>query len=174
MQPSQPVQGQVDFRIIQNEDAAFLYQLYASTRDWESALSQKDNPNWSKADEEDFLRMQFRLQTEGYATSFPNAIHRIVQLNGQDAGRLIIDMADTHLHVIDISLLPQFRGLGLGSDILRGLMAQAAGGKVPVKLSVDRMSPAQRMYARLGFQRTSETASHVAMEWQPDTGPKVL
>lgn len=157
----------VDFRIIENKDTAFLNQLFHSSREWEFAQAAMEDSEKSH-----FLDVQFKLQSQGYAESFPNAIHRIITLNNQDIGRLIVDAQDDNLRVVDLSILPEFQGRGIGSDVMRGLMAEASGGKVPVRLHVARLSPAQKLYARLGFEITGVVGNHLALEWKPDLTPR--
>ncbi len=53
------------------------------------------------------------------------------------------------LLLVDISLLPEARGSGLGTAILKDLVAAETG---PVQLHVERTNRARRLYERLGFE----------------------
>ena len=66
------------------------------------------------------------------------------------------------------------RGRGIGTDLLRSLMNEAHGGKVPVRLHVEKHSPALNLYLRHGFRAVSDAGHHVAMEWMPNTGPREI
>ena len=160
-------QNKISFRVIGNEDNSFLRRLYASTREWEFELTQ-----WSPADKDDFLSRQFEIQDQYYKTTYLGAVFRIIQLDGADIGRLYIDRRDDHLLIIDLTLLPGYRGKGIGTDILRSLLNEAHGGKVPVRLHVERNSPALSLYLRHGFKVTGTNGNHYAMEWRPDLGPR--
>ena len=48
--------GKITFRLIEDKDMEFLYQVYASTREEELA-----QVNWDAAQKEEFLRMQFKV-----------------------------------------------------------------------------------------------------------------
>lgn len=167
--PLSPIGGQVAFRVIHATDTAFLFRVYASTRDWEFRLT-----TWSEADKADFLRRQFDLQDRHYEQAFPTAVRRIVTLDGVDVGRLYVQRQDDCLRIIEFSFLPEARGRGIGTDILRSLLNEAHGGKVPVRLSVERGSPAVRLYQRHGFQVTGQAGHHLALEWRPATGPREI
>ena len=163
LQPVLP-KGKVTFRIIENSDDEFLFQLYASTR----AEEMDAVIGWSEGDKEHLLRGQFHAQSHYYALGYIGAIHRIIQLDGVDIGRLIVNRADDHMRIIDLSLLPDYRGRGIGTDILRSLMNEAHGGKVPVRLAAIIGSPAARLYLRHGFLPVERRGYHVELEWKYD------
>jgi len=157
---AKPKQGKVEFRIIENDDQEFLFQLFASTREWEMQYA-----IMSDGDKDHFLRGQFELQSRSFSLNNIGAVHRIIQLDKVDIGRLIVNRADDHLHIIDLSILTHWRGRGIGTDILRSLLNEAHGGKVPVRLHVEKVSPAMRLYQRHGFKPIADLGNHLKMEW---------
>lgn len=162
----QPSQGKITFRVIANEDADFVYRVYCGTRDWEFQYTV-----WPADEKERFLRQQFEAQDASYQLRFPRATRRIIQIDGIDIGRIILERQDDCLRLIDLSLLPEWRGRGIGGDILRSLLNEALGGKVPMRLHVMKTSPALALYLRHGFRRIGESGHHYALEWQPDLRP---
>ncbi len=163
------MQGTVEFRIIHDTDRAFLERLYAASRDWEM-----QHVNMDEAAKATFLKQQFEAQDRAYKSTYLAAVHRIIQLDGTDIGRLIVDRQDDCLRIIDLSILPEYRGRGIGTDILRSLMNEAHGGKVPVRLHTRQNSPALRLYLRHGFRATEEVGAYYALEWMPDLRPAEL
>lgn len=159
----------VSFRVIHDRDRDFLFVLYATMREWEFALT-----IWTDADKADFLKQQFEAQERSYRSSFPGAVFRIIVLDGVDVGRLTVDRRDDCLHLIDLALLPDHRGRGIGTDILRSLLNEAHGGKVPVRLNVQAGNPALRLYLRHGFRQVGRAGHHLTLEWRPDTGPREI
>lgn len=155
--------GQVQFRVITNDDDQFLLDLYKSTRAEEMA-----HAIMSQGDKDHFLEGQFKMQSESYALSFVGATHRIIQLDGVDVGRLIVLRTDRMLRIIDLSLLPSVQGIGLGTDLLRSLLNEAHGGKVPVRLAAMAGSPALGLYLRHGFKPKETRGHHYEMEWRPE------
>ncbi len=63
---------------------------------------------------------------------------------------------------VTIALMPSYRGQGIGTRLLRQLLADAeAAGHPGLSLSVHAKNPARRLYQRLGFVRV---ASRVAAD----------
>ncbi len=151
----------IEFRVITDTDREFLFEVYASTRAWEFEYT-----NWTKADKDDFLRRQFEAQDRAYKMTYLGAVHRIIQLDEIDIGRLYVDRQDQQLLIIDFALLPRYQNQGIGSDILKSLINEAWNGRVPIRLHVEQNSPAVEFYLRHGFQKTHMNGHHFAMEWK--------
>src|SRR5882672_3989068 len=86
-------------------DEAFLFEVYASTRTAELAAT-----GWSEPQQESFLRMQFQAQDKHYRGNYPGADLQIIRVDGQPAGRLYIHRRAGEIRIMDIALLPAFRG----------------------------------------------------------------
>jgi ribosomal protein S18 acetylase RimI-like enzyme len=136
----------VALRPAAESDGDFLRALFASTRARELAFLR------GGAARALFLDLQFKAQRESYRHSYPQATDAIIEVGGAAAGRLYVDRADAGLHLIDIALLPEYRGRGIGTALLRALLAEAAQANGKLTLSVAASNPAQRLYERLGFK----------------------
>jgi GNAT superfamily N-acetyltransferase len=145
----------------QPSDEAFLYELYASTRQDELEAA-----GWPPEMRGGFLTMQFRARQQGYRSAFEGAEFQIIQVNGVKAGEIILYRSADGLRVVDIALLPHFRNVGVGTAILRRVLDEAAAARQPVHLKVDRGSRAERLYRRLGFSKISETELDQELEWR--------
>src|SRR3954454_19958129 len=88
-------------------DRPFLLEVYASTRADELALVP-----WDDASKRTFVAQQFAAQEVHYARHFPDASVSVIEVDGKPAGRLFVDRREREIHVVDISLLPAFRGRG--------------------------------------------------------------
>lgn len=152
--------SRVSLRQAGPEDDAFLLALYADTRADEMAAWGLD-----AATREMLVQMQFRAQHGQYAAQYPDADHDIVLLDGRPVGRLYVDRTEERLLLIDVSLGAEVRGRGLGTRLLRGLLAEAGRAGLPVQLSVRRANPARRLYARLGFTATGGDDVYEQMAW---------
>ena len=73
-------------RPITPDDEAFLYRLYASTREEELALL-----DWQEAQKETLLGMQFAAQHAFYREQFPQAAFQLLILENEPIGRLYVD-----------------------------------------------------------------------------------
>lgn len=139
-------------------DQEFSYQVYASTRLEELALIP-----WPDVKKEAFVRMQFEIRDQQYRSEYPEALTEIILCNDVPAGTLITSQTADTLFLVDIALLPHFRGAGIGARILQDLQAQ--GKKVILHVLKD--NPAQHLYSRLGFVTVAEDSMYLGMEWNP-------
>jgi len=148
-------------RRVQSDESDFLYRVYASTRTDELA-----SVGWDASQQEAFLRMQFKLQTQGYRQQFPNADYQIVLHDGQMVGRLIVARRLEEIRLIDLALLPEHRGLGIGSGIIHALQHEAGQAGKPLRLHVEVFNRAQRLYDRLDFVPIATGAIYLELEWR--------
>lgn len=116
-----------------------------------------------------FLNMQFNAQQQYYAAQFPDAHWEILELDNVAIGYLCTDHRPNKIHLIDISILPQFRGQGIGSFLLKGMLAEAASLDKCVFIHVEQSNPAMRLYQRLGFKLEQDDGIYLQMEWRPST-----
>jgi ribosomal protein S18 acetylase RimI-like enzyme len=152
----------VAWRSAHPEDEEFLSALYTSTRAEEVAAW-----GWTAAQEEAFLRMQFQAQRQAYQWQFPGADHQIILRQGQPVGRCLVYRTEAEIRLVDLALLPEDRGAGLGSAVVQALLDEAQQAGKPVRLHVTPTNRAARWYARLGFKPIGETPTHLSMEWSP-------
>jgi ribosomal protein S18 acetylase RimI-like enzyme len=156
----------LSLRPVAPEDDAFLFELYASTRQDIASLG------LGATQLEALLRVQWMAQRHSHAVRYPHAEHQLVLVNGRPAGRLWVALGPEELRVVDVSLLPAHRGLGLGTALLRSLQEEAAAAGKPLRLSVAWDNPARRLYVRLGFTPVDGAATdaaepYLALEWRP-------
>ena len=144
------------------EDQDFLYSVYASTRADEMRLAQ-----WDIGQAEAFLRMQFDAQRAFYAEHYPNARYQIILLDDQRVGRLYVDRWESEIRIMDIALLPAYRGRGIGSTLLNTVFEEARASDLPVTIHVERFNPALRWYEALGFRAREDKGVYLLMAWQP-------
>lgn len=152
----------ITFRPINNEDVEFLYRVYASTREEEMAMT-----GWSEPQIEEFLQMQFTLQHTQYLQEYKNASFEIILLDKVPIGRLYVDRRKQEIRILDIAFFPEFRGRGIGSQILKELISEADKKKLPLNCHVEHNNPAQKLYERLGFEKKELRGMHYFMERLP-------
>ncbi|NQD96317.1 GNAT family N-acetyltransferase [Pseudomonas sp. CrR25] len=139
-------------------DQAFLQRLYASTRETEMSRS-----GWPAAVIDGFLRQQFSLQHNYYQEHFPDGEFWLIERAGEAIGRLYLFWGETTLQLIDIALLPEYRGAGLGTTLLDGLRERADARGLAMGLHVETDNPALRLYRRLGFTVIGESGIYLEM-----------
>lgn len=143
----------------------FLYRLYASTRLAEMAVT-----GWGESQVEAFLRMQFRLQHNQYTQNYPGASFAIILVGALPAGRLYVDRKEDGIRVIDIALLPEFRGKGIGGRIMRGLAQEADAKGLVMSLHVELNNPILPFYKVLGFKEIELSGIYYFMEREEVNG----
>ncbi len=119
------------------------------------------------AQQEMILKLQFTAQQRHYDIAFAGADHQIIILNEQPAGRIMVYRSESEVRLVDIALLSEHRGKGVGAMIVSSLIEESRAASKPVTLHVAKDNRAARLYERLGFQITGDTGSHYKMEWWP-------
>jgi ribosomal protein S18 acetylase RimI-like enzyme len=168
MESKEGAKSTVELRPIAAEDMEFLLRVYGSTRADELALV----PDWSAAQKEAFVRMQFEAQHAWYQEHYGGAQFDVVLVDGEPAGRLYVHRRGSEIRLVDITLLPEFRGRGLGGRLLADLMAEAAAAGKPLTIHVEKYNPAMRLYRRLGFTAIADRGPYDLMEWR--AGPRAV
>lgn len=150
----------VTFRNETAGDLEFAAALYASTREEEL----RPVP-WTDEQKQFFLRSQFDAQSVHYHQHYSDAEYLIIERGGAAAGRLYLHWNRDDLRIIDIALMPEHRGHGIGHEILVALQSEAAAKECSVSIHVERNNPAMRLYERLGFQPVDEHGMYLLMQW---------
>ncbi len=152
----------LNFRPIRESDRAFLFELYSSTRTDELAIT-----DWTDEQKNIFLQQQFTAQDTYYRENFPQATFLIILNAEKPIGRLYTDRRTDEIRLIDIALLPEYRGKGFGTGLLKDLQTEAVQAGKPLRIHVEKFNPALRLYERLGFARIADTGVYYLMEWSP-------
>jgi ribosomal protein S18 acetylase RimI-like enzyme len=127
-------------------DRPFLLELYTSVRGAEMAMVP-----WAEAQKRAFVEMQFEAQLRGYAETHPGGTHQIILSAGKPAGRVYLDRDERAIHILDITIAPAGRSLGLGSAVLGEILAEADKTGKTVGIFVEDFNSSRRLFERLGF-----------------------
>jgi len=152
----------LNFRPIAASDMRFLADLYAAGRAGEVAPLP-----WSAEQKAAFLRMQFEAQHAHYMAHYPDAHWLIATIAERPVGRLYLECWPSEVRIIDIALLPDARGMGLGTAMLEDVMALAADEAKGVGIHVEHANRARRLYERLGFRQVADQGVYALMHWEP-------
>jgi GNAT superfamily N-acetyltransferase len=150
----------VTLRPATEADREFLVGIYASTRDEE--LSQV---SWAPGQREAFVRMQFDAQDADYRQRNPEGTFDVIEVGGRPAGRLYVDRRPGDIRIVEISLAPEFRGAGVGGQLIARLMDEAAVSGCTLSIHVEIHNRAAELYARTGFDVVAEHGLYRRMEW---------
>jgi ribosomal protein S18 acetylase RimI-like enzyme len=155
-----PANLSLRLRPITPEDDSFLRRLFASTRAEELAIT-----GWNDEQKAAFCRMQFDAQSAHYRKHYADASFDVIERDGEAAGRLLVWRSEKEILIVDIALLPEHRGAGIGTRFLRELQEEARSAGKPLTIHVERYNPALRLYERLGFKTVEEQEVYLLMHW---------
>ena len=151
----------ITLRPMTDADLPFLERLYGTTREAELART-----GWTDEEKASFIRFQFEAQHAHYTKHYAAADFLVIERAGQPIGRLYLDWRKDELRIVDIALMPEARGDGLGTGLLTELQDRARERNVAVSIHVEQMNPAMTLYRRLGFQKVDEHGVYDLMEWR--------
>ena len=114
-----------------------------------------------------FLNQQFDLQRHHYQTHYDDAQFSVIEVDGTPVGRLYLWRGSRDHRIVDISLLPEWSGKGIGGAILDSVRNEAAAARRSVSIHVEQFNPARRLYDRKGFREISEDGPYWLMKWSP-------
>ena len=155
----------ISLRPITPADDSFLAGVYASTRAEELAIT-----GWSEQQKTAFCRMQFDAQSADYRQNYPGALFQIIERDGVSIGRLYVGHVEREIRIIDISLLPEHRGSGTGTQMLHDLQEEARSAGKSLTIHVERFNPALRLYERLGFHQIEDKGVYLLMSGEEQRG----
>ena len=133
--------------------------MYASTRAEELSVVP-----WDDAQKAAFLRQQFDAQDAWWRENYAEASFDVIVVDGEPAGRLYVHRGAREIRIVDVALLPEHRGNGVGSRLLEDLLAEADEAGKSVTIHVERMNPALRLYDRLGFRVAEDKGVYFFLE----------
>ncbi|HET7270467.1 MAG TPA: GNAT family N-acetyltransferase [Rubrobacter sp.] len=154
-----PITYDLTLRPVEPGDEAFLYRVYASTREEELART-----GWDETQKAAFLRMQFDAQSNYYEEHYRGAAFSVILSGGHPAGRLYVARWPEEIRIVDIALLPGHRGMGIGTRLLKDLISESEESGKPLSIHVERFNPALRLYQRLGFRAVEDKGVYLLME----------
>ena len=152
----------IELRPEVKKDTAFIEAVYRSAREAELNLT-----NWTEQQKSAFALMQCMAQLSEYKIKFPGALFQVIVFNKRNAGRLYTWETDNEIRLIDITLLPQFRGRFIGTALLKDLVKRSDKVQKKISLHVDPTNPALHLYQRLGFIHIKNNGRHYYMERNP-------
>ena len=138
----------LSFSPITSSDSTFLSALYNTTRENELAVVP-----WTEEQKAAFLETQFQAQHQHYIAKYPTGSFQLIKYDGENIGRLYLCELDDEIRIIDISIMPEFRGKGIGAKIISDILRDAAK---PVRIYLESFNPSQALFKRLGFAPVSD------------------
>ena len=152
----------IQLRPVEEKDTAFIEVVYRTTREIELNYT-----NWSEHQKDAFISMQSTAQLADYKTKCPGARFQIIIYNKKNAGRFFTCETENDIRLLDITLLPEFAGQGIGTNLLLRLIERSNKVQKKISLHVIASNPALKLYQRLGFVHIKKDGFYYYMERQP-------
>jgi len=144
------------------EDEALRFELFAAEK-----ASELERIGLAEAQYRSLLEMQYRGRALSYAAQYPEVEEWIVCTQaGSGIGRYLLAKTAKGIRLLDLAVLPQWRGRGIGTGVLQELAQRSCVAEVAFSLRVVKGNQATRLYARLGFQVIAEDEISYEMVWQ--------
>jgi len=153
----------ITLRPVGPDDHDFLLEVYGSTRAEELTLVP-----WTSEQQQAFVRSQFALQQQHYAEKYPAASHDIIMAKDRAVGHLYVARLDREIRIVDITVLPAERNLGIGTYLIQQLLDEAKRGGKVTRIYVEEFNPSLRLFERLGFAVTEQHGFHLLLQWTRD------
>jgi ribosomal protein S18 acetylase RimI-like enzyme len=155
----------MDIKLIHatENDSEFFMELFSEIKGSELLLH-----SWPPTIREQLLSMQYRGFMKSIQEEYPNHEDFLILFQSKMAGRLQIEKNDSFFRIINISLMPDFRGKGIGSYILKNILKEANLRQIPVELDVDVSNPAFFVYQNLGFNIIYCDEVKILMKYFPE------
>ena len=157
-------EDRIGLRPASSADEKFLRDLYASLRWPELAPTA-----WPDTEKRAFCDMQYALQDRHYRAHFPGAEPMVIVVSEARVGRLYRALSADTLSVLDIAIVPEMRGRGIGTRLMAAMQSDAARLGQRIVLHVEHDNPTRRWYERLGFKPGELLGLHREMIWSPET-----
>jgi ribosomal protein S18 acetylase RimI-like enzyme len=140
----------VTLRSATDQDSAFVFLVK------KAALGRYIEQTWGWDEE-----FQLQFHEKDYDPSETN----IIVESGRDVGWMVVTEGEQEFLLQEIYLHPDHHGQGIGSYLVRQLLAKADREHKTVKLTVLKVNTrARQLYERLGFKKTGETEHHHVMQ----------
>ena len=104
---------------------------------------------------------------ERFASGFDPACTRHILVDGLRVGFLVVKEQPDGLLLDHLYLRPEAQGQGVGSHVLRDVVAGADARGLPLHVGALRDSPANAFYARHGFHQVGEAEWDIYYRREP-------
>lgn len=140
----------IELRAAAPDDRAFVERTYFETQRWliEALFGWRGE----------------EIERAKFAEHHNPASTQIISMDGVDVGWMSIERAFESLDLDGIYILPAYQRHGIGTALIRDLIADALERGVILRLNTAKINPARKLYERLGFVVTHEDLYKVYME----------
>ena len=156
--------SQITLRHTHADDRAFMFTVFTATR-----AERFNGAALAPPQLQHLLEMQFNAQQSQYRAQFPGANFSLVLSDDKPIGYFYVDRSGKRFTLIDIALLPELTGKGVGSQLVTALIKEALEKGKTISAHVDKCNnQAWQLWQRLGFQIVGDDGVYFEIEYRPD------
>ena len=152
----------VSMREETDDDKDFCRRLYHGVR-----IAEMSAVGWSRAQVKGFIDQQFHAQRTHYRKYYPRAGFMLIEHGDRPIGRWYLQADEKELRLMEVTLLPEWRNRGIGTQLMRCLTDWSESTGRPITLHVEPFNPAYRLYRRLGFETIEDRGVYHFMQRLP-------
>jgi ribosomal protein S18 acetylase RimI-like enzyme len=149
----------INLRCVTPEDEELVLRVYSSTR-----AEELERVPWSEEQKLVFLQMQSKAQHDHYREVYPQAEYLLIIRGDRPIGRLYKAEKDSEIRVLDLTILPEERNSGIGTYLIRNLIAEGEQLNKAVTIHVESFNRSLGLFQRLGFKKVQENGIYFLME----------
>jgi GNAT superfamily N-acetyltransferase len=153
---------------VRPDDNDFLYDVFCTT--WQDEVAALPNQNLARH----VLRIQHTAQERRFDNRYAGHRRFVVTHDGERVGRFYLFASGSMLTIVDLTLLPEFRRRGIGTQLVRDLMREASADGHRISMRVARRNEmSMDVYASLGFELVASDDLDHYFEWPAASAPAV-
>jgi ribosomal protein S18 acetylase RimI-like enzyme len=142
------------------DDTEFLYRLFYSVHAEKLQVAPL-----SAEEKTRLVELMYQGFTRHYSLLAPVLDDRLILLNNESIGRMILLQTRDEIRLADLAILPEYRQRGIGSALIGQVQTESTMSKRPVRLQVAQFDRALGLYRRLGFYKTDVEGPYIHLEW---------
>jgi len=143
---------EIELRQATVEDTNFLWDVFhIAMKDYIT----QTRGEWNEQREESQFRDQLDLSAA-----------QVILSKNLEVGFIMAPIKDNARWIHTICIVPEHQNRGIGTEVVRSVIAEAETQNMPLYLSVLKVNPARRLYERLGFVVIEETEHHFRMKFR--------
>jgi GNAT superfamily N-acetyltransferase len=156
-----PIMSQIlTLRPTRADDQEFLYRLFYSVHSEKLRLGPLGEEEKTK-----LVELMYQGFIRHYSSLAPVSDDRLILLNNESIGRMILLQTREEIRLADLAILPEYRQRGIGSALIGQVQTESMMSKRPVRLQVAQFDRALGLYRRLGFYKTDVEGPYIHLEW---------
>jgi GNAT superfamily N-acetyltransferase len=154
----------IELRPTTKADRNFLLEVYEASRAFELQFV-----DWDDKTKRVFIEHQFDAQDAHYREHYADATFDVVLVDGCPAGRLYLYRGEKQIAIMDLTLLPEFRGRSIGGKLISRILEDARSSGRSVRVFLENFNPYKPVFIKFGFEIVEDDGVTQRYEWSQNS-----